>query len=317
MTRRLLLGASRGGGQFIRLPEQGRWVRQGAVLTAGGGWESNGILEPTVIYVGANDWRMWYRGGGLSAASQAGYATSTDGLSWTKYGSNPILGNGVGGEANRLICPYVVKVGSTFYLYYSEIDTQVLKVATSSTGFSGFTIHSTGLSKPSGTLYFGNTVAWNEGGSTWKMLVEAYHDGDALWKTYYATSSDGLSWTLGNGGAALSTLSPGGLFAAPHPPYLYHGLYNGWYHGATSGNLPTDIYRAQSADLIDWTQIDPNPVLTHLGTDYEIDQVADPHVIEVAGKSYMYYDADDNVTFEAAIKLATFDGSLGQLINGT
>ena len=88
---------------------------------------------------------------------------------------------------------------------------------------------------------------------------------------------------------------------------------------STSGNTPTDLYRAYAdSPFTSWTVVTPNPILTHLGTDFEIDQVADPCVIEISSsRTELYYDADDNDTDVAAIKLATFAGSIGNLISGT
>lgn len=314
LTRRLLM-AGGGAGGFTIPAERDRWVRQGAVLTATETWEGLGILEPSVIY--ESGFKMWYRGGGLHGPnSRVGYATSSDGLSWSKLGTSAILGDGAGGESNRVICPNVRKFGSTYYVYYSEIDTTVLKCAASANGTSGFALTDTGLALPTGCLYFGNVSVWLDG-STYKALVEAYHDPSSLWKTYYATSSAiATGWSLGNSGNPLTTLSVGGMWGGPDVQTI-NGRLESWYHAAVSGNTPTDIYRAHSTDAITWTQIAANPVLTHTGSAFEIDQIADPCVLEVSGASYMFYDADDNGTDIAAIKLATFAGTLASLVVGS
>lgn len=313
MVGRLLM-AARGSGGFTvpPIPEKGRWARQGTVLVAAATWEGLGILEPSVLYE-SSTFKMWYRGGGLHGPTNAfGYATSSDGLTWTK-GTNPQFGNGTGGEASNVICPTVVKVGATYYLYYSRLTDNTLKVATSSDGLT-WTIQGTTMAKPAGFTYWGNTSVWNEG-ATWKMLVEAYVTAAALWKIHYATSSDGIAWTMGNSGNPLTSLSVGGMYGGPNVQTI-SGVYQCWYHAATSGNLPTDLYRAYSTDAINWTVVTPNPLLTHLGSAYEIDQIADPAVVEVGGTSYLFYDADDNTTDIAAIKVATFAGTLAQIVAG-
>lgn len=309
---RLLMGTS------SLFAEKGRWVRQGAVLLPAVGWEGPGILEPTVIYAGAADWRMWYRGGGIhqEVGAQIGYATSADGITWARSGSNPILGQGIGGEANLTIAPSVCMFGSTYYIYYSEITTGKLKVAYSADGITSLTVADTGLALPSGSPYFGNNSVWLEG-STYYALVEAYITAAALWKTYLASSSSATSgWTYLNSGNPLTSLSVGGGFGGPDNHHTINGLDHVWYHAATSGNKPSDLYRAHSSDRINWTVVRPAPALTHLGSAYEVDQVADPCVLEVSGASYLYYDADDNATGIAAIKLATFAGTLSQLVGG-
>lgn len=58
----------------------------------GAGWESFGIQSPCVIKRGENDYIMYYSGVGADWTMWGvGIATSTDGLSWSRYGSNPIF----------------------------------------------------------------------------------------------------------------------------------------------------------------------------------------------------------------------------------
>src|SRR5262245_59361923 len=38
-----------------------------------------------VLKMGATDYRMWYEAVGSNSITQVGYATSTDGLTWTKH----------------------------------------------------------------------------------------------------------------------------------------------------------------------------------------------------------------------------------------
>lgn len=325
MSRRLLLALAGGDGGFPARPEIGRWQRQGAVLTAPS-WASPGILEPTVRYEGAGDWRMWFRGGGLhgegTGGEQIGYATSTDGIAWTDSGA-AILGGGVGGEAHPTICPHMRTFGtSTFYLYYTDIVSHQVSCATSTTGISGFTIAGNiGLSLPSGTDEFGHTEVWKEG-STYYALVDAHNTTPSYWPTFLATSSSPTSgWSWLNSGNQLSTMRPatngtyGAAYVRPESPTM-SGLYECWYHASpVAGNLVSDLYRAYSSDRVNWTQY--GPILQRTGTGYEIDQVADPCLLEVAGTSYMYYDADEAATGICAIKLATIETSLANVVAGT
>jgi len=61
----------------------------------------------------ANDWRMMYEYN--SALWKIGYATSTDGKTWTKSGSNPVLT-----DTGSCGGPEVHKVGSTYYMWYQN-----------------------------------------------------------------------------------------------------------------------------------------------------------------------------------------------------
>src|SRR3989344_6498233 len=52
-------------------------------------WDNQTVFQPSVLYLN-NQYYMWYSGYNGSRF-QIGYATSTDGISWTKNQSNPVL----------------------------------------------------------------------------------------------------------------------------------------------------------------------------------------------------------------------------------
>jgi len=70
------------------------WQRQSdkPVLSAEEHWEKVAVMCPHVIYdAPAKLYRMWYSGGEQNEPNAIGYATSTDGLIWTKHKNNPIF----------------------------------------------------------------------------------------------------------------------------------------------------------------------------------------------------------------------------------
>jgi hypothetical protein len=121
------------------------------ILSAAGGWESTGSADigfPTVLYdVSETDasrrWKLWYYGG-LAGSGGIGYAYSADGLSWTKYASNPILAPSTGWQSLYVDPGAIVKLGLTYYLFYDGTDSG----GTQSSGLLTFT-------DPQGT-YSGN-----------------------------------------------------------------------------------------------------------------------------------------------------------------
>ena len=58
------------------------------LLTLGGAgsFDEKGVKDPVVVKVGAGDYRMLYTGVDANGTERVGYATSTDGASWTKQG---------------------------------------------------------------------------------------------------------------------------------------------------------------------------------------------------------------------------------------
>ena len=88
--------ASAGAGVFNFFDDfnNGIWTKNTSnpVMTRTAPWEADAICEPSVLYEN-NTFKMWYMGcatvGGQDAA--LGYATSPDGLNWTKAAGNPIL----------------------------------------------------------------------------------------------------------------------------------------------------------------------------------------------------------------------------------
>ena len=65
---------------------------QNPVLTADPelSWERRGVLEPAVLYKDSL-FEMWYAGIAEGGIEGIGYASSVDGLHWTKHSDNPVL----------------------------------------------------------------------------------------------------------------------------------------------------------------------------------------------------------------------------------
>lgn len=91
-----------------------------AVIVKGtsGTWNSNGINN-MFVFIEGGIWKMLLEGGG-SVLSAAGYYTSPDGITWTAYSGNPVIGNGGAG-------PFVKKIGNTYWLWgHGNLNSQIL-----------------------------------------------------------------------------------------------------------------------------------------------------------------------------------------------
>jgi hypothetical protein len=195
-------------------------------LTAGRG-DVNTTTASTVIKDG-NTYKMWYSGNDGSNVPRIYYATSSDGLTWTKQGNSiPSVtdgasGNSVGslgvgsggkGDVNGTLQPTVIKDGSTYKMWYVGKDSSNIKRIYYATSSDGLTWTKQGNSIPSvtdgasgnsvGSLGVGSsgkgdfleipTLSVIKDGSTYKMWYMG-NDVSGVGRVYYATSADGLTW---------------------------------------------------------------------------------------------------------------------------
>jgi hypothetical protein len=88
-------------------------ANSGVILRGSGGeWDAANLSNSFVWYEGTNNWKILYDAEAADGHQRTGYATSVDGVAWTKSGSNPVMDWGyvVGG-------PTVIKVGSYYYAF--------------------------------------------------------------------------------------------------------------------------------------------------------------------------------------------------------
>jgi hypothetical protein len=84
-----------------------------------GSWESQGV-NPDCIYFDGNTYHLWYGGFHASGISCIGYATSPDGITWTKYEGNPVLNpNPASWEDHMVGAPDVFFDGSMYHMWYT------------------------------------------------------------------------------------------------------------------------------------------------------------------------------------------------------
>jgi uncharacterized repeat protein (TIGR01451 family) len=93
-----------------------------------GDWDFNYLSRATVWREGPGDYRMWYSSGVDTMNHGLGYATSPDGLSWTRDPNNPIFYKddvgypGYPWRENRSYTPMVLRAGNLWFMWYSGED---------------------------------------------------------------------------------------------------------------------------------------------------------------------------------------------------
>lgn len=93
------------------------------VLTRGSGgtWDDTRVMTVSVLKESASDYKMWYTGRNSAGVYATGYATSSNGVAWTKYGSNPVMtvGSPSAWDSQYIREPSVLKVSGTYHMWYS------------------------------------------------------------------------------------------------------------------------------------------------------------------------------------------------------
>jgi len=258
-------------------------------------WDGNNLYSPSVMIDGST-FRMWYGAMAADGHDRLGYAFSSDGVNWTKYTGNPILNIGSEGswDDNHVNDPDVIKVGGTFYLYFTGQDGTYdqIGLATSTNPEGPFVKH------PDNPILPRVPGTWEDmtarpsvmkEGSTWKMWYDG-RDPDGSVKIGYATSSDGINWTRYPGNPILSP--PTGDDFSDVMVVKWGGKYvMALVHWTGTQGIDRvakiDIFT--SDDGISWTAYSGNPVLEKTVGEWDDEGVLTPYLIEVDNILWMYF----------------------------
>lgn len=101
-----------------------------------GDWDGSWIESPAILFDSlTGEYKMWYNGVDTSTWKiNIGLATSTDGVSWTKYINNPVIQTGNWGAYDDmwLGTPAVCKTDNYYELWYSATSTNSYNYTTAS-----------------------------------------------------------------------------------------------------------------------------------------------------------------------------------------
>jgi predicted GH43/DUF377 family glycosyl hydrolase len=125
------------------------WIRQSphAVLSPEQSWENAAVMCPHVVWEpDKNLYRMWYSGGEQYEPNAIGYATSPDGLLWTKHPDNPVFRpeKSSAWEQERVTACQVIRQGESylmFYIGFRDVDHAQIGVARSRDGITAWERH--------------------------------------------------------------------------------------------------------------------------------------------------------------------------------
>jgi predicted GH43/DUF377 family glycosyl hydrolase len=125
------------------------WKRRSdkPVLAPEAAWEKVAVMCPHVLWDDrTQQYRMWYSGGGQYEPDAVGYATSADGVRWTKLADNPILRPDPSQpwEQHLVTACQVVQHGDwhlMFYIGFRDINHAQIGLARSKDGITGWQRH--------------------------------------------------------------------------------------------------------------------------------------------------------------------------------
>ena len=214
------------------------------VLTVGsaGEFDSQDLKSICVLH-DENEYKMYYTATNSSAMPRLGLATSSDGITWTKYAQNPILELGDAGSWNeyRSHNAAVVKGNDLYYLWFTGSNTNSevgIGLAYSTDGISWEEDQQSPVIMTSSNIEWESTylslpsVVKREDGS----FLMAYMGFDGLYRQVgLATSPDGIQWTRHPNNPIIPHGAVGSwneeTSTGPSIAIIEQGLYEMWYAG--------------------------------------------------------------------------------------
>ncbi|MFQ6127712.1 MAG: PKD domain-containing protein [Thermoplasmata archaeon] len=238
-----------------------QWTKEGVSLDIGGaqGYDDYHVISPRILKEGSI-YKMWYSGSD-GVHYRILYATSTDGISWTKHGMVLDVGGPGAPDDTHIAYHWVVKEGSIYKMWYSGLDEYTpyggvyrIFYATSSDGISwtkhGIVLDADPPGGPGYPLTFMPCILKESG--IYKMWY-AGRDQSGIERILYATSSNGTNWS--KHGVVLDMGPSGGTEeAGVFSPFVVHkgGLYRMWYAGEQQ--YEARIFEATSLDGLNWAR---------------------------------------------------------------
>ena len=231
------------------------------VFTAAGAghWDVQ-IRERGWILRENNQWKMWYTGydGTRPGQKKLGYATSTDGLTWQRFPTNPIFSQSWVED----VC--IIPHDGTYYMFAEGAEDRA-QLLTSRDGIAWQHIGQLDVRLANGEPIpdgpFGTPTAWFEKGQ-WNLFYE--RNDRAIW---LARSTDTKVFTNVDDNPVLE---PGPNeydrdMIAMNQIIRYGERYYAVYHGTKKSDDPKQpnlwsTALASSTDLVHWTKYAGNPL---------------------------------------------------------
>lgn len=266
-------------------------------LGSAGEWDDTEAAFAHVFYDGST-YQMWYSGAPTDNNYRIGYAISTDGITWNKNASNPVLSpNNSGNFDNAQVwMPWVLFDGTRYEMWYAG------NVGNGGIGYIT-TTDPTDWTRQRTTpvLTGGGSGAWDNSvygpvvlhiDSLYQMWYLGLSQNN-LWQIGYATSMDGVNWSKhpNNPVLAVSAGEWDATAVGVGSVLFFDGQYHIYYHGTSGDPLSGwEIGYATSPDGITWTKDTlNNPILTGAPGGWDAINAGFPRVIKDGNRYRMWY----------------------------
>ena len=205
-------------------------------------------------------YHLWFTGydGSREGIRQLGYATSADGLHWTRSPENPLC------RGQWVEDMMVVKHDGRYFMFAEGVNDHAQLLTSEDRVHwkrEGTLDIRTTDGKPLTPGPFGTPTVWVEQG-TWYLFYERQDAG-----VWLATSKDLKVWTNRQDKPVLVP-GPGeydSRMIAVNQVIKQDGVYFAYYHGSGSATAPrtwnTNV--ARSTDLVHWTKYSRNPIVAN------------------------------------------------------
>jgi subtilisin family serine protease/predicted GH43/DUF377 family glycosyl hydrolase len=181
-----------------------------------GTWDES-TAEGVVVIRENGQYKMWYIGWSPSnEIGGIGYATSQDGISWTKYPGNPVMvASTAAWQAGGILKCHVLPVQEGYKMWYSGRNTKGSKTHIGyATSVDGINWISDSYNNP--VLATGKSGRWDDLvidsphvlfiNNVYHMWYAGRRSLNPPWQTGWATSDDGIHWNKYNNTNTISSL---------------------------------------------------------------------------------------------------------------
>jgi predicted GH43/DUF377 family glycosyl hydrolase len=253
----------------------------------------NGVNTAKIIYDNGI-YKMWYDGIYNSAVSNIWYAESQDGLNWNTIGYAPVLsiGSGNAWDAYGVAVSAVIKVGSTYKMYYTGHNNYYDDIKT------GIALSTDGIN-------------WTKNSAPiFSTLTGYYHfnftdviQKDSIYYGYYCCSAsdnttdgviigvgksfDGISWQMQT---IFNATLPWESGAIGFPTVVYE---NGIFKMIYQNTIGTYFGMATSMDGVNFTKAG-NPIFTQLNSSNGKIGIWYPNFRKINSVYYLFYTGADS-----------------------